>query len=434
VPSIQPVVWSKNKRELEIIRIDYELQKALGERQALEKKWRDWIEQYRAFSDQPTRNFPFEGASNNVLPITATDVDQLYANFLTPIHEPANLWTLSPQNENWIKATKPLQDYLTFLDRYLVNMYDVNKRALLELVKLGTCIYKHGWNYEKRAVWTDDNLKRVRAQRIVSKPFVDHVRCFDFILPTYAYNIQYDHQGGAPWVAERIRMPIDKFVALSNAVEPFVPNVSKDDVDAIVKHQVTFPTPWDDKVRQLDYFKAGKVTEQFDTSSNPDALVRGTGSLLLREVELFEIHSRAETTEGTFDDIVYWYHIPTRKMLRPIYQPYDHGYRPYEQVKYFPGEGFWGIGVCEQKEVFQKTISDLWNFQVDNSLLANSVMMAAKFGSHIVPGEPIYPGKIFFTDGPVNQDFTSFKLADINQGFAALKSGAPVRQLIDFAA
>ena len=105
--SIEPVKWAKGKQELEIIRIDYELHKALGERQALEKKWRDWIEQYRAFSDQPTRNFPFEGASNNVLPITATDVDQLYANFLTTIHEPANLWTLSPQNENWIQAAKP---------------------------------------------------------------------------------------------------------------------------------------------------------------------------------------------------------------------------------------------------------------------------------------------------------------------------------------
>src|SRR5947207_11109984 len=63
--------------------------------------------------------------------------------------------------------------------------------------------------------------------------------------------------------------------------------------------------------------------------------------------------------------------------------------------------------------MFQTVGSDLLNFSLDNVLLANSRGIVAKAGANIVPGEPIYPGKIWITDGPVNQEFSSFQLADV---------------------
>src|SRR5947207_347352 len=63
--------------------------------------------------------------------------------------------------------------------------------------------------------------------------------------------------------------------------------------------------------------------------------------------------------------------------------------------------------------MFQTVGSDLVNFSLDNVLLANSRGIVAKAGANIVPGEPIYPGKIWITDGPVNQEFSSFQLADV---------------------
>src|SRR5439155_15285114 len=69
---------------------------------------------------------------------------------LQTIHAPENLWTLEALNENWLPAQKPLQDFLQWLDYTLLKMWNVNKRVFLEMVKLGTGIYKAGWLYEKR--------------------------------------------------------------------------------------------------------------------------------------------------------------------------------------------------------------------------------------------------------------------------------------------
>src|SRR3954470_14218882 len=156
--------------------MDYEINAALSARASLEQKWRSWLEQYRAPANQPTKHFPFEGASNYVMPVTAIDVDQLYAKFIQTIHAPANLWTVEALNSNWTDAAKPIQDFLQWLDGSILQMEDVNKRALLEMVKLGTCIYKTDWWYERRTVWAyDDTGNRVRAERTISHPIVDHV-------------------------------------------------------------------------------------------------------------------------------------------------------------------------------------------------------------------------------------------------------------------
>ena len=59
-------------------------------------KWRDWLTQYRAPATQPTKHFPFEGAANYVLPVTAIDVDQLFAKFVQTIQDWADRRT-NPQ-------------------------------------------------------------------------------------------------------------------------------------------------------------------------------------------------------------------------------------------------------------------------------------------------------------------------------------------------
>jgi hypothetical protein len=133
-----------------------------------------------------------------------------------------------------------------------------------------------------------------------------------------------------------------------------------------------------------------------------------------REIELWEIHARFGTKSAyEEDDVVVWYHQPTRKIVRAIYGQYHHGKRPYDKIVYFPGDGFWGIGVCEQKEMFQALGSDLMNFTLDNVVLANSRMIVAKQGANIAPGEPIYPWKTFIAEGNVRDEFAVFPMADI---------------------
>ena len=127
-------------------------------------------------------------------------------------------------------------------------------------------------------------------------------------------------------------------------------------------------------------------------------------------------------TDAGEEDIVVWFHQPTRKIVRAVYAYYTHGQRPYDVVRYFPSDGFYGIGVCQQKEVFQKMSSDLHNFSWDNIILANSRMVVAKSGSNIAPGEPFYPNKVWIVDDDVNKSFGVFPMADIYPSLPLLQS------------
>lgn len=430
---IESIKWatktpaSPRGREMDFIdMVSYELTNAKGIHDNLVKQWIRWLELYRAPIKQPERNVPFEGASNFMLPVIASDADPLYAKFIQSLHATDNLWTTQALNERWVDVAKPMQDFLTWLDSSLLHMYDVNKRVVGEMVKLGTGIYKTGWTYEKRHVFTYDDQGRVeKVTRVRGLPFVDQVRLADFVFPATAYAIDPDAQGGAPWVAERIRVPVATLRWMGESTSPYLPNINKEMLEKVLKFVESGVTDFDAAVQHNDYVRAasgGGVN--FDTDARPERVSDPTGTpggRAPQDIEIWEVHARFSTgADYSQDDVICWYHEPTRAVIRGVYNYYHHGKRPYEPVRYFPGDGFYGIGVCEQTEVFQLSESDIFNFTWDNALLANSRMIVAKSGTNIAAGEPYWPGKVFITDGDVRQDFTSFQMADIYQSLPML--------------
>lgn len=412
------VQWGPGREEAFKAMAFGEVTQALSARQSLERKWEQWLAQYRAPAEQPTKDFPFPGASNYVMPVTAIDVDQLYAKFMQTIHAPRNLWTIEALNPDWTNAAKPIQDFLQWLDGAVLRMEEVDGRAILELVKLGTTIYKTDWLYERRQIWTyDGGGGRVRADRTISHPVVDHVRLVDFIIPAYAYAIQADDQGGAPWVAERHRIPVAKLQEIADSTAPYLPNYGPMAVEKIRQWLSPEQVTYDDVVQGQSYQQPIAGTRDgmsFEQATGPatDHVPGGIGTPIRDEVEIFEIHARyaCEKEGGSQSDVVVEFHMPTQTIIRATYLRYHHGKRPYSRAVYFPTEGFYGIGVCEQKEVFQKLETDLSNYTADNVLLANATCIAVKQGSSVAPGEPWFPGKTVFTEGNPKDELFPFQL------------------------
>lgn len=396
--------WGAGQKERFLQWIVVELRTALDDRKPLETRWVKWLTQYRAAHDQQAvKSFPFVGASNKLLPITAMDVDPTIARELTTLHAAPNLWTLQALNERWVDAAKPLQDYLQYLEYHTLKMWDVNYRARLERAKLGTCIYKHGWRYERRKTRTYDSKGAlVTGTSIISAPFVDHVRNVDFVMPGYAYAIQPDDQGGAPWVAERIWLRIDQFEARASGQSPFLPNY---DTEAV------------SRVRKLyeQRFTDDEATRQ---KLDENEATRG----LLQRVELFEVHARFDVGgNGEVDDVIALVHLDSRSLLRATPNPYRHGQRPYEVDRYFRSDGFWGIGIGEQTEMFQGAESELLNLQFDNVLASNSIMLGVKMGANVVAGEPIYPFKIWMLDNP-DKDIREIRFGQVRSDLPILQA------------
>ncbi len=414
---MEPVKWPNAEAENGLKGyLHYELQMALQARQPLERQWRAWLEQYRAPAKQGLKDFPFLGAANWELPITATDVDQFYAKFMQSIHASPDLWNVQPMNEKWQDAAKPIQDFLSVLDKSVLKMYRVNKRAIMEMVKLGTAIYEHGWIYEARQVNTyDPEGNVIRAERVRSQPFVDHIRLVDFLIPPYSYAIQPDEQGGAPWVAKRVELTREQMLAIATSTEPFLPNIGKAAAEQILHYENTQQDLYDDTIQHLTYEPRAKEQSDrsFDRSSDATdgQSIGGAVGNYQRKIKLWECHVRWAVSGDSPSDLVVPFPEPTRTILRAIYQPYLHGQRPFEVIRFFPTEGFYGIGVCEQDEIFQKMGSELQNYLYDNVLLGNAQMIVAKEGANVAPGEPIYPSKVWIT-----QDAGDIKPFTMGQG------------------
>lgn len=391
----QPITFGADRKAQFTEYLCTDITRALMDRGALERKWAMWLDQYRAPANTAIKDFPWHGASNRTLPFTAMNADPLIARFVTTLHAPPNLWSLQPLNERWVDVAKPMQDYLQYMDERTLHMYDVDYRAIVEFIKLGTCIYKTGWFFERRKkLGYDQTGQLVPQDEFLSNPFVDHVSLVDFLLPPEALHIQADMQGGAQWVAERFWMRQGEFLARAQGQEPYLPNYDPAAVD-LVKRFVESSRSVGGEVEDTRYRLDNNIPSH------------------LRRIELFEAHCRFDCTgEGTVDDVVAVVHLPSRTLLRVIVNPYRHGKRPYTAARYFRGDGFYGIGECEQSEVFQEMLTLLWNYQMDNVLAVNAPMLGVKLGANVVANEPIYPLKIWALDDP-STDIREVKLSEV---------------------
>lgn len=378
------VQWGKGRRDDFLSYACYEIERVRSERDALERIWRNHLSLYRAPIDKSVRRFPFEGASNVTYPLARMNVDPILARYLRTLHAPANLWTLEALNERWVPVAKPMSDFLQWLDMYVLKMWGTNYRVLDETIKLGTGVYKVGWRFERHQVQGyDADLKRTPIVRTINQPTVDHVPLAHFLVPPESLDVDPDAQGGAPWVAERLRFRPNALAGLAKAQEPFLPNFNPEGTTKVLKFEESAPTEHQQRVREMDHLPGSH------------------GQMLQRPVELYEFHARFDVDgSGMESDVVAVVHVPSRTLLRATHNPWSHTKRPYHVIRYRRGDGFYGIGVCEQAEVWQRTISDVLNFNMDKILLSNAPMLGIREGANVLPNEPIFPGKIWPLTNP----------------------------------
>jgi len=399
------VKWSPGKKNEFRLFMRQELDRVISQRADLERVWRQRLETYRAKKEDAVAHYPFEGASSITYPLAAMTLDPILARYMTSIHATDNLWSLKALNEKWIDLAKPLQDYLQWLDLNILKMRLVNQRAFLEMLKLGTAVYKVGWRYERRNIYGyDQNKNRVRKVQIIDKPFVDHVLLNNFFIPSEARSHLPDEQGGAHWVAERHRMRPQELESMAKGQEPFLPNFDPNETQKAIDNQKVELNEFDRKVIDLE---------------DRDATLT---KLLGRPIDIWEVHARWDTTgNGNEEDIVVYFHRESHAILRATYEPLHQ--RPYSVIRYFPADGFYGIGVVEQAEVHQDALSDILNFNIDKIMLSNTPMLAVAEGANVVPDEPIFPGKQWHLADPKN---------DINPFFMVAPGSFDVQNLINF--
>lgn len=368
----------------------------MGDRAALESKWSDEIVQWRAALPKTEKDFPWPGASNLVFPLTAMHSDPVYADFMQTLHAAPEYWGVSALRGDRAHHVMPFQEFLRGVERSFIRMRQVNGRALLDNNILGTSIYKSHWLHERKKVRDYDpadlgSRQIIDRVKVRSHPMVETVPLQHFYIPADAWSIDPDSAiGGARWVAQEIHLTKAQLIARAEAESPLRPGYDKaavakvlafesqreNVVDAVVRAQEQY-TPWDE-----------------------------------RRIRLFEVWARFDVDgDDVEEDVVAILHHESNTELRTLHNPFLHGQRPFHRTRYLPTFGFYGLGMAESDKWAQLTVSKLLNAQIDNVTLANTRMYSAPLGSGVQPGEPVYPGKIWFV-GP-NEQIGEVRLGEI---------------------
>ena len=390
--SLERVQWGKSRKVAFSSWISNEIHQTEGDRNKLERKWRDLMMRHRArVIGDGTSDVPFVGASDLEYPLSSIHFEPVYADLMQTLHVPQNFWSVTPVRSDMVNSAKPFQEFLGIVEHRDLSMRKVNMRALMDLVILGTCVYKDYIEHDFKVVKDyDETGQIVKTTKLRFRPQVKHVPLHNFWIPAYAWNIDPDEDGGAPWVAHRFELTKSQLRQRAQANEPFQPDYKPKAVETVLLSERDDPEEVQRQVRREDEFIPFQDMK----------------------IELFEVWARFDVDgDGIDEDVVVVWHQESGTILRATHNPFLHGERPFEAVPYIPGFGFYGVGVVEADEWAQIAMTRLLNAAVDNTLVANSRMYSAPLGTNISPDEPIHPGKIWLL-GP-NESIGEVRLGEV---------------------
>ncbi len=368
--------------------LDFEIDQCLLERDMLVQDWMQWQSDYWAKPESKEKNFPFKRAANVVIPMTAIAVEAVYARLINTLFSVKPFWSLKPLNEDWAKVAPVLEQWFDTEANGPLDVYGFCRESLLELIKLGTGIGKSGFEKDVRKSITTINGKELEKIVTVRQGATLHyVPLANFLIRLHDTNPQT-----CTWVGE-------EHTATWTQMKRYVisgmhKKQSLNDIKAWAVNRNNVPSANGEYVQKLDKLQNTEPSWH----------------------EVFKFHeiwlSFDVDGDGSDEEIVVDFHKDSRTILSARYNWYDDLHRPYRVGVYIPVEGrVYGIGVGKQNEQFQKVITTIHRQRLDSQTLANMFQLAIKKGSDYGPGEPLFPGKMWFLEDPKN-DIVPLQLSD----------------------
>lgn len=374
--------------------LDEEISQHLLERSDLVDQWSKYQNQYWAEPKEEVKNFPFARAANIVIPLTAIAVEAAHARLINTLFSVKPFWSVRPKSKAWIKVHKPTERYLQS-EAESAETLDVFKfcdQSILELIKLGTAVGKSGYKREfrKSMRFYGDEDEEPHYYEAYNGATLEYVPVANFMM-----RLNETEPQESSWCGERHKASwaqLKRMVQGGQMIEESVDYISTWWVDAMSADELGDP----DKVKRV-------VQEISDTEP-----------LWTSEFRFYEIWCSFDVDgDGWNEEIVLDYHKDSGTILSIRYNWYDDLHRPYRINTYFPVEGIWpGIGIGRQNEQFQAEVTTIHRQRLDNATLANMAQIVLGKNTGYGPGEPIFPGKMWFVDDPM-RDIQEFKLSEV---------------------
>lgn len=380
-----------------------ELQRHDFERPQMIDQLKVWQNDYWAQPVADRKTFPFTGAANIIVPLTAIAFETIHARTMT------TLWASKPflsvkshGGEQFSQAEKPLENWLEYELHNNIKIFKPINDAIMELEKFGTGILKSGYEkIVKKGVRKTDNGNQEFPVLVKDGATLDFVPQANFLFPFSFKDPQLD-----PWSGE------------VHGENPYMVK--------LLEQSGMFRKG---SYEKLLPFSLGTQNAQGSTAGTARSYELKQEELekrkphLPRKIYWQEIQLAFDVDEDDQEEeIVVHYHLDSNTILSIRYNWYDDLHREYRTGVYIPLEGRWrGLGICKQNESFQREITTMHRQRLDSGTLANMGMLKVHKMSGYGPKEPVFPGKMWFVDDMTHVE--PFKMSELNNSAFANESG-----------
>lgn len=379
-----PILRGLSTETLDELKIwlDQRLRDLITENQSKQQEWKQYEKDYRSRSEGG-KDFPFKGACDDVIPVTAMAVDPIHARLDTGIFKQDPIFRLKALKKSMIPYSDPLEKWIEFNVKNRWNLRSVASPRMLEFCKLGSMVFKTVYDRDITDILTYDkdfNVVKKQINRYAGP------RVVGISLDNFLYPAGYEHVQDCPIVAERITTNFWDLKVQERSSK--IANVDE------LKNQQTIS-------------KTALQLEREAQANHPDL------RMYKDDITVYECWFDYDIDGDSLPErMVALYHLETRTFLRLQYNYYFHQRKPYTLIPYTTTNGdLGGLGIGEMVSPFQAAITRWHQMASDNAYLANVRMYIAKKESGIEQVPRLYPGRVFFVDNP-SEDFIPFRAAD----------------------
>jgi hypothetical protein len=342
-------------------------------RELYEEKVTKWAMAYEARPREESRQFPFEGASNLVIPIIAIHTDTLHAQIMAaifktqPIIVSKILGNFGPDSDQFKDAYEEFMQFVA-IEPSELDLYRVYNEGFSECIKYGTVTFKCPWEKHTRDFLIPGGDGTGKASDYQTKTIYEGPRPEKLPFNSFYYPI------GAKRL-EDMDIKCHKRRLLKHELEERM-HTSLYDKDAV---NTVLASP--DRTNPEEPQKAKEETLGAKTSP----------SYGYKEWDIWECFVTYRYNDEAFAPrMVVSYHEKTNTILRAMYDNFDQewfvGARMAHRDDMYPGYGF-----AEILWMFEEGASETYNGYRDNQTVANTRVWRVDPDSKLHQGYRIYP-------------------------------------------
>lgn len=342
-------------------------------RELYETKITRWRSAYDAMPDQEERQFPWEGASNLVIPIIGIHVDTLHAQIMAaifktePIIVAKVLGDQGPEADQYKEAYEEYMQYVCIEPKEL-DLYRVYNEGYRECIKYGTTTFKNPWEEKTRDFLIpggdgSGSPKDFMTQTLYEGPRPEKLPFTSFYLPPMAKTL------------EDTDIKCHKRTMLLHEIEErkFAGIYDKAAVEDVLKSP--------DRGAPTNEVKEKEETLGAKTSA----------SYGHREWDVWECFITWRYNDEAFAPrMIVSYHEKSDTILRVMYDNFKQEWFVGARMAH-RDDMYFGQGFCEVIFPFQEGASETYNGYRDNQTVANTRIWRVHPDSKLHQGYRIYP-------------------------------------------